>query len=346
MDGKVKVLGKSIGHTTIQAISEENQKIATAEITVSNSLDVNKDGLLLQNDVDFAQQHIGSDRWSPNWSEIKHTDLNGDEKIDENDVLPLQERLKQATNYPYKHVFIIGLDGAGIAVKNANAPTIQHFIANGASTYNAKSLSPTISAQNWGGILHGVAPNKSLLTNTIASEESYPENSPYPSFMKILKQERPHAKIASFVGWPPINKGIIEQSIDAHIEMKPDNQLALKIANYIKTDGKDTVVTFIHFEDIDKTGHAQGYGGPAYMKQIEQTDQNVGIVLDAIRDADLLQDSFIIMTTDHGGKGFGHGGESLEEKTVFWAANRPGVVAKLSIVTPMMNMDTAAIVAQ
>ncbi|KAB2442415.1 Ig-like domain-containing protein [Bacillus luti] len=345
-DGRVKVIGKNIGKTTIQAISEDGKKAATAELTVGNSLDITRDGLLQQDDLNFIKQYTGSNINSQNWDEIKHADLNEDGKIDEKDMLPLQERLKQSTNYPYKHVFIIGLDGAGIAVKDATAPNIKNFIANGASTYNAQALSPTISAQNWGGIIHGVTPDKTKLDNTIAGSVVFPENSPYPSFMKVLKQERPYAKTASFAGWSPINKGIIEQSVGAHLESVPDDQLAPKISNYIKTEGKDTAITFIHFDDIDGAGHSKGYGSPAYMQQIEKTDKNVGIVLDAIRDAGLLEDSLIIMTTDHGGKGYGHGGESPEEKTIFWAANGPGILAKSSITTPMTNMDTAAVVAQ
>ncbi|MEI4620019.1 Ig-like domain-containing protein [Bacillus pfraonensis] len=346
IDGKVKVIGKSIGKTTIQAISEDGKKVANAELTVTNSLDVTRDGLLEQSDVNFVKQYIGSDENSQNWNKIKHADVNGDGKIDEKDTLPLEERLKQSTNYPYKHIFIIGLDGAGIAVKDANAPNIKNFIESGVSTYNAKALSPTISAQNWGGILHGVTPDKTNINNTTAGSQAYPENSPYPSFMKVLKQERPYAKTASFSAWNPINIGIIEQSVGAHLESVRDDQLAPKIANYIKTDGKDTEVTFIHFDDIDGAGHSQGYGSPAYVKQIEKTDKNVGVVLDAIRDAGLLEDSLIIMTTDHGGKGYGHGGESPEEKTIFWAANGPGIPAKTTITDPMTNMDTAAIVAQ
>ncbi|MGG5736865.1 MULTISPECIES: Ig-like domain-containing protein [Bacillus cereus group] len=345
-DERVKVIGKGIGKTTIQAISEDGKKAATAELTVGNSLDITRDGLLKQDDLNFIKQYTGSDINSQNWDEIKHADLNEDGKIDEKDMLPLQERLKQSTNYPYKHVFIIGLDGAGIAVKDATAPNIKNFIANGASTYNAQALSPTISAQNWSGIIHGVTPDKTKLDNTVAGSVAFPENSPYPSFMKVLKQERPYAKIASFAGWSPINKGIIEQSVGAHLESVPDDQLAPKISNYIKTEGKDTAITFIHFDDIDGAGHSKGYGSPAYMQQIEKTDKNVGVVLDAIRDAGLLEDSLIIMTTDHGGKGYGHGGESPEEKTIFWAANGPGILAKSSITTSMTNMDTAAVVAQ
>ncbi|MCU5376637.1 Ig-like domain-containing protein [Bacillus cereus] len=345
-DERVKVIGKGIGKTTIQAISEDGKKAATTEVTVGNSLDITRDGLLKQDDLNFIKQYAGSNINSQNWDEIKHADLNEDGKIDEKDMLPLQERLKQSTNYPYKHVFIIGLDGAGIAVKDATAPNIKNFIANGASTYNAQALSPTISAQNWGGIIHGVTPDKTKLDNTIAGSVAFPENSPYPSFMKVLKQERPYAKIASFAGWSPINKGIIEQSVGAHLASVPDDQLAPKISNYIKTEGKDTAITFIHFDDIDGAGHSKGYGSPAYMQQIEKTDKNVGIVLDAIRDAGLLDDSLIIMTTDHGGKGYGHGGESPEEKTIFWAANGPGILAKSAITTSMTNMDTAAVVAQ
>lgn len=56
-----------------------------------------------------------------------------------------------------------------------------------------------------------------------------------------------------------------------------------------------------------------------------------------------MNDTLIIITTDHGGKGTGHGGSSTEEQTIFWAAKgksiKPGTV-----LTDVENIDTAAVI--
>ncbi|MGE7863240.1 Ig-like domain-containing protein [Bacillus mobilis] len=346
VDGKVKITGKATGKTTIQATSEDGKNTVQSEVTVTNSLDINQDGLLSNDDINMAKSLIGSTPANPNWNEIKKADLNEDNIINEIDIQILEKELNKHTTFPYKHVFIIGLDGAGVAVKNANAPHIQNFISNGASTYTAQALSPTMSGQNWAGILHGSVADKTKITNAIAESTLFPENSTVPSFMKMLKQERPNATLASFVGWNPINFGIIEQSAGAYLQSTHDNELTPKIVDYIHTKGKETDVTFIQLDDIDEAGHTYGHGSPEYVKQIERTDRNVNSILEAIRDADLIDDSLIIMTTDHGGKGFGHGGNSPEEKNIFWAINGPGINAPSTITAPMTNMDTAAVVAK
>ncbi|MGG1658837.1 alkaline phosphatase family protein [Brevibacillus sp. NRS-1366] len=107
-------------------------------------------------------------------------------------------------DFLYKRVVFIGIDGVGNAVKDpqANATNIQKLMKEGAGTYEAKAMMPTISAENWGAILHGVVPSKHKLTNAIVAATPYPENNPYPSYLKLLKQERPMSQQASFASGP------------------------------------------------------------------------------------------------------------------------------------------------
>jgi len=69
----------------------------------------------------------------------------------------------------YKYVVVIGVDGAGSFFKNASTPNIDTIFANGAITYNMLTANPTISAQCWGSLLHGVSANVHGLTNSIIS---------------------------------------------------------------------------------------------------------------------------------------------------------------------------------
>ncbi|GED32286.1 alkaline phosphatase family protein [Brevibacillus centrosporus] len=148
----------------------------------------------------------------------------------------------------YKRVVVIGIDGAGDAVKNpeANAANILKLMEEGAGTFEAKAMLPTISAQNWGAILHGVTPEKHGLTNDIVAATPYPEKNAYPSYMKLLKQERPKLAQASSATWGSINIGIIEDSAGA--------------------------------------GHTHGYFTPEFYDQLQKEDENVGAILEALEE--------------------------------------------------------------
>ncbi|WP_144520271.1 hypothetical protein, partial [Bacillus thuringiensis] len=65
--------------------------------------------------------------------------------------------------------------------------------------------------------------------------------------MKILKEEGGDGKIGWFVGWGGINKGIMEECVDGDMERGGENELGVKMGNYIKRDGKESVVRFIDF---------------------------------------------------------------------------------------------------
>lgn len=345
-DGNTVLTAVGTGKAVITAKTEDGSYTAETQVQVTNSFDVTGDGLLLQDDMTAVAKFVGVSKKSEMWEEARKADLNLDEKVTEDDIHLIKNELKKYKNDPYKHVFVIGLDGAGTAVKDGNAPNIQKFISEGAVTYSAQSETPTISAQNWGAMLHGVGPEKHKLTNDIAASKRYPESSPYPSFMKVLKQERPQAKMAAFSAWTPINYGIIEQSAGAYMESVKDDQLVYQIADYIKNQGKDTRALFVQLDDMDGAGHNYGYGSQKYYEQLEKTDKNVGVILDAIREAGLIDESLILMVTDHGGKGYGHGGTSTEEKTVFWAAHGPNIKPGTTITDSVMNKDTAAVVAE
>ena len=58
----------------------------------------------------------------------------------------------------HSHIIVVGIDGAGSFIKDADTPNFDRIFANGAVTYNALSSNPAISAECWGSILLGVGP--------------------------------------------------------------------------------------------------------------------------------------------------------------------------------------------
>ncbi|MBQ3592402.1 MAG: alkaline phosphatase family protein, partial [Clostridia bacterium] len=81
----------------------------------------------------------------------------------------------------YKHVIVVGIDGAGAFIKDADTPHFDRIFADGAVTYQALASNPTISAECWGSMLLGVGPEVHKLTNGIVSSTPYPTDSPFPS---------------------------------------------------------------------------------------------------------------------------------------------------------------------
>lgn len=169
-----------------------------------------------------------------------------------------------------ERAFIIVLDGAGNSIKDTDTPNIHNLFSKGFLTYDARSSYPSISAECYGSLFHGVDPEKHGLTNDIASSKPYPEDSPYPSFMKLAKEKWPEAKLASFCCWSPINAGIVEQSIDCHFESKPDALLAIEAAEYIKNNDPKIVFTALYAPD--GAGHTHGYWSKKHYKQVTESD--------------------------------------------------------------------------
>lgn len=238
-----------------------------------------------------------------------------------------------------KRAFIIGLDGAiGWVVREAPTPCMDVVLAEGVVTYSARTVFPSASFQAWGAMFHGVGPEKHRLNG----DHPCPENAPWPSFMKVATQACSATTCASFSCWEPINTHIIERSCGCYCASMPDPQLAAAAAEYIRTDPPD--LFFMQLDFIDGAGHSHGYGSRKYIEQITATDALVGIVLDAIREAGVLDESLIILLSDHGGEGTSHGSAHPDCMTIFWGCYGPGVRQGGELENEVNIMDAAAVV--
>lgn len=348
INGRPTVVAVKPGKAKITVKTTDGGKTAKADVTVSSSIDVSGDGLLTDDDLKIIMEYMNSREGDRQWKTAQKADINNDDKVDKADVRMMTEKLSSYKNdFLYKRVVVIGIDGAGNAVKDpeAKATNILDLMEAGAGTFDAKAMLPTISAQNWGAILHGVTPDKHQLTNDIVAATSYPEKNAYPSYMKLLKQERPNLQQASFATWSSINIGIIEDSAGAYKQNSgSDKETVQKVIDYIQKEGTNTRNIFVHLDEVDGAGHNHGYFTPTFYKQLEKEDEYVGDIMQALEDEGLMEDTLIIITSDHGGAGTGHGGSTPEEQTIFWAAKGASIAPGTELVN-VANMDTAAVVA-
>ena len=245
----------------------------------------------------------------------------------------------------YSHVIVVGIDGAGSFIKDADTPHFDRIFSEGAVTYDALASNPTISAECWGAMLLGVGPEVHGLTNAIVDSQPYPVDSSFPSLFRRIREAFPDAEMGSFCDWNSITAGIVEGNIGVAHDTARDAELTPVICRYIREKRPDFL--FVQMDSVDGAGHGNGYGTPAHLKRISEVDELVNDVYTAAADAGILEDTLFMVIADHGGTDPGtgkgsHGGWTDEEKYVTFAASGK-TVNKVSI-EEMNIRDLAAIV--
>ena len=244
----------------------------------------------------------------------------------------------------YKHVFIIGVDGAGRFFRDVDTPNFDRIFQNGVIDYTARAEMITVSAQNWGSILTGVSYLKHGLTNTITGEVERSSNTRYPSIFTYARQAFPDAVLAGFGNWSNINYGIIENDINVYkASATGDDNVTQMICDYLDAGNAPTLL-FTQLDDVDHVGHDKGSKAAEYFEQIGIADGYIGRIYDAVERNGMLEDSLFIVVADHGHMiAGGHGGLTMRETQVTLAMSGKTVVSGGELDDDARNRDVAAI---
>ncbi|MCL2531821.1 MAG: alkaline phosphatase family protein [Oscillospiraceae bacterium] len=242
----------------------------------------------------------------------------------------------------YKRVIILGVDGAGNFVAQAETPHIDALFASGAVTYEGMTSIPTISAECWGSMLLGAGPQTHSLTNDIVSTRPYDISSLHPSIFRVVRAAMPQAKLASFCNWDPINTGIIEENLGIDkFTASSDAAICEQVLQYL--DAHDPALVFVQFDEVDGAGHRHGYGTPQFLAKLTEIDALIGRIVAKYRDKGRADDTLFIVSADHGGNQNNHGGDSLQEVLIFMGF--AGHSVQQGMLSDVNVMDIAAIAA-
>ena len=251
----------------------------------------------------------------------------------------------------YKHVAIIGVDGAGNFFNKTDTPNMDRIFANGATSFTASAEIPTISAQNWGSMLYGIACDVHGFTNDIIENGSKGYSTPYSSVFKLLRQNDHDAVLCSVVNWKPINLGLIEWDINVIKDSVEDDAIVTQKAKQLIMECCPELL-FVQFDGVDGEGHSNGYGSQVYLDYISVIDGYIGQLYEAYDDIGILDETLFIVVSDHGGTfvvdengngSGGHGGSTPEEVTVFLGVTGK-TVANIDLGA-VRNRDVTAITA-
>lgn len=265
----------------------------------------------------------------------------------------------QASAFAGKRVLYIGIDGCRAdaltaAMERGMAPQMKALSesANGLLTLRCyaggelgtPTQQPTVSGPGWTSLLTGVWMNQHGVRDNRFIGGRFQS---YPHFMRRIKEVRPTAFCASFADWPPIHDFIADGSRVAgrefldvkltrapdakrHFIDNPEKDIEVRDAALKTLREHDPDVLFVYFGSVDEFGHgaidARASFSPdstLYLNAISHVDSHVGELVRAMRARPQFaqEDWLVLITTDHGGRGNSHGGDSDVERNIWLLAH-------------------------
>lgn len=256
-----------------------------------------------------------------------------------------------------EHVVFIGLDGWGSNQVKDDLdlmPTVKSLMDDGCYTFTKRSVMPSASAINWASIFMGV-PTEMHCYNAWNSAKpvipaySVQENGMPVTIYTLLKQQRPDAVSGCVYDWDGIGYVCDTAAMTFH-KLFPGVENYANIEKYTEaavSDIKSQKPAFYTFYigNVDHTGHAYGWESKEYDECLKHADNAIAMIVNALKDAGIYDDTIIIVTSDHGGKGHGHGNLTLEELETPFVICGKNISNKGQFERFMMQYDVPATIA-
>jgi len=227
-----------------------------------------------------------------------------------------------------QHVVLISIDGLrpDLALR-ANMPALRGMLHDGAYTFWAKTTALSITLPSHTSMVTGVKPDKhGIIWNSDLPlrEPVYPKS---PTVMEMATQAGyvtamvvGKSKLATLNKPGTITHVFVPAGANSSVSNADVAAHAEEIIAKYKPD-----LLFVHFPEVDVTGHDKGWGSDSQIAAIEKTDAAIARVFAALDRAELRTSTIVILSADHGGAGLTHGADDPRSRHIPWVIVGPGV---------------------
>jgi len=236
-----------------------------------------------------------------------------------------------------RKVLFIGIDGVRTdALQLTNTPAIDSLLTQSYVSWNTDRGPYTVSVPGWTSILHGVWPAKHGLTENSFKHNRYQH---YPDLFARVKSVNNQLSVATCSHWDDFLK--ITSMEDFAQRYASDADLSAGVKSKLGSCCPD--ILLMHFDDTDHAGHTYGFSPDVaeYIDAIETVDGYIQEIMNLIRNREQLynEEWMVVLTTDHGGEGTGHGGQDdLPQTRKVWS-----IVRIPSLVSPVLQASANSV---
>jgi arylsulfatase A-like enzyme len=209
------------------------------------------------------------------------------------------------------------------------------LMQSGTFTLGAQTVFPSVTLVAHSSMLSGLCPSKhGVFWNEYIPERGYAEG--------IDLFDLAHAaglRTDMYVGKEMMRQITEPSSLDNFIYIHDRDSVLMGslVANFPQDFG----LLFVHLLATDVAGHDSGWLSQHQLNTIRLADEALGMLLAELESRGLRDETLIIVTSDHGGLGGGHGTDAREDMTIPWIMAGPGIQPK-TLTTRVHIMDTAA----
>ena len=111
----------------------------------------------------------------------------------------------------------------------------------------------------------------------------------------MLREADPKAEIGTFYEWVGIKYLVDTLAVNKYNQginyEKYPTELCEKAVKYIKE--KKPTLTLIAWDNPDHVGHKEGHDTPAYYHKLEEIDGYIGKVMNAVKEAGILDETIL-----------------------------------------------------
>lgn len=246
------------------------------------------------------------------------------------------------------HVFIVSFDqGAPAGIAKADMPVFKQMAEQGAHTWEAYTIVPSLTLPSHTSMLTGVGIQKHQITwNNYEPERGLVT---VPTIFSLAKKQG--LTTAMFVSKEKFRHLVHPGSVDTFVYPEDITSIGVASAFSEQVAQIKPNLCFIHFGEPDAKGHEFGMYSPEKMKAFADSDTALKMLRDAVAKAGLEDSSVFILTADHGGHDIKdkqgntrgtHGDPTPDDVTIPWIAWGSGVKPRFTITAPVVQYDTAA----
>lgn len=245
-------------------------------------------------------------------------------------------------------VLLVSVDGlnpdAVTRLGSKGAPHITRLLATGTGTRNARTaVELTRTLPNHTGMVtgrriaaakggHGVTWNDARTRPaTVRRAAGEPVSSIFSVVHEAGGSSALFAAKSKFSLW----KRSWPRAIDRSVVTSSDTQVVAAVRKDLRS--RDRALRFVHLAAPDKVGHAHRFMSAEYLAAVRRTDARLGKVLRTL--ARTRPSTTVVLTSDHGGEGAGHGERNPASSRVILVAAGPGIArgANLYALDPELH---------
>ncbi len=249
------------------------------------------------------------------------------------------------------HVLVLGIDGLGAhGVEMSKTPNIDKLMKGGASTLHARTVVPSVSGPAWSSFItgatverHGIGKNGWTVDNKTLEPVYKGEHNMFPTIFGEIRKNYPDAYIGAVYHWSGFGKFIEKDVCSFSFTCDTEDITTQKACEIISEKKPDFML--VHLDNVDGGGHSGGYRSEEYVRTIEKTDSLIGVFLNTLENAGILDETVVFVVSDHGGYGTSHGGTHPDEMIVPFIISGKNVKSGYVIDHPVFTYDLAPTVA-